>query len=143
MSFSDPVNWLWKLSLTAPLTTHHPAISAWVGLCGSFCNLHLFLYVLCAQGCPRGKTHHHSVPGYAVSLRYKCATAGTCQGSVILVVGILFPDKAQQHCSLSSQHLPYLCPLPKLLPPRSLCSTMLTCLPYLSRWFDIIVCCFL
>lgn len=60
-----------ELSLTAPLTTHHPAISAWVGLCGSFHNLHPLLYVLCAQGCPRGKAHCQSVPGYAVSLRHK------------------------------------------------------------------------
>lgn len=130
MSFSDPVKWPWKLILTAPLTTHHPAISTWVGLCGSFHNLHLFLYVLCAQGCPIGKDHRHSVPGYSVSLRCKCPTAGTCQGSVIPGPRNHVPSQSQQHCSLSPQHLPYLCPLPKLPPPRSLCSTMLTCLPW-------------
>lgn len=52
-----------------------------------------------------------------------------------LVIEILFPPKLQQQGSLSPQHLPYLCPLPKLPPPRSLCSTMLTCLPWGWKFF--------
>lgn len=123
-----------ELSLTAPLTTHHPAISAWVGLCGSFHNLHPLLYVLCAQGCPRGKAHCQSVPGYAVSLRHKMRHLPEVLW--FLVIGIMPPPlKVQQHGSLSPQHLPYLCPLPKLPPPRSLCSTMLTCLPWGWKFF--------
>lgn len=64
---------LLKKKKNPPFTNHHPAVSGWVSLCGSFHNLyHLFLYVLCAQGCTRGKAHCHSVPGYAVFLRHKC-----------------------------------------------------------------------
>lgn len=126
-----------ELSLTAPLTTHPPAVSAWVGLCVSFHNLHhLFLYVLCAQAWTREKLTAILFLLMQSLWGTSATTAGTCQGSVLSGHRNHVPSQSSTTW-LSIPHSTSLISVlfPSFRLPGAFATTMLTCLPWGWKFF--------